>query len=173
MGDFIGPILMLLFWIFIVNGIVKFVKKIAAAGKNQNQPQSKQSSPKPTQTFQDIFKELQKKMEDAQSKQNVPPYATLEEIKKQKQEVREKRKEVPIKQAVYTYKESIPEKEKKAAQQYEQFVKDEKKKEHDAEQSKLFKKVYEIKVEEEPAIAFELDIRNALIGSMIFERPYQ
>lgn len=129
---------------------------------------------KPQQTFQDIFKELQKKMEDAQAKQNIPPYADkkiipVKEVKPV--EVKKVNPEVNFQQ-VYKSKDVVSEKEKKSAEEYNKFIRDERKREHDAESNALDKKIYSTETHEEQGVPFELDLRNAIIGSIILERPY-
>ncbi len=183
---------MLLFWIFIVNGIVRFVKKMGAGSKEANNKPKPQNNSQPTQTFQDIFKEIKKKVEDAQAKQNVPPYATFEEVKNKKAELKnaenknaenkkaenkkiedeKSRHEENQRKGVYRHKHAINEKEEKSAVKFDEFVKQERKKEHDITQRE-YKQAYEIKDEEDYIdLPFELDLRNALIGAMILERPY-
>ncbi len=168
MPDFVGTILMLLFWILIVNGISRFFKKVTgAANKEKGKPQSKPQQQKTT-TFQDIFKELQKKAEEARAKQNMPPYA-----KPEVKEVSYEKTNRPPQQEVYTTKEAIPEKAKRSDIEFDKFVEEQRKKEHDAEQRNLYKKAYRITTDDEQdVIPFEIDLKNAIIGAMILERPY-
>lgn len=82
--------------------------------QDPNKPVST-SQQKPQQTFQDIFRELQKKMEETQSKQNIPPYAErkmipVKEVKPQV-EVKKVKPEVNFQQ-VYQSKDVISDKEK-------------------------------------------------------------
>ncbi len=158
---------MLLFWILIVNGISRFFKKVTgAANKDNGKPQPQQQQK--TTTFQDIFKELQKKAEEARAKQNMPPYA-----KPEVKEVSYEKTNRPPQQEVYTTKELIPEKAKRSDMEFDKFVELQRKKEHDAEQRDLYKKAYRIKTDDEiDIIPFEIDLKNAIIGAMILERPY-
>ncbi|MBK7034866.1 MAG: hypothetical protein IPI31_11065 [Bacteroidetes bacterium] len=167
MPDFVGTILMLLFWIFIVNGIAKFFKKaVGNANKDKTTPQAKPQQK--NTTFQDIFKELQKKAEEARAKQNMPPYA-----KPEVKEVSYEKTNRPPQQEVYTTKEAIPEKAKRSDIEFDKFVEEQRKKEHDAEQRNLYKKAYRITTDDEQdVIPFEIDLKNAIIGAMILERPY-
>ncbi len=170
MPDFVGTILMLIIWIVIVNGISRFFKKVTgAANKEKGKPQSKQpQQQQKSTTFQDIFKELQKKAEEARAKQNMPPYA-----KPEVKEVSYEKTNRPPQQEVYTSKELIPEKAKRSDAEFDKFVSEQRKKEHDAEQRDLYKKAYRIKTDDEvDIIPFEIDLKNAIIGAMILERPY-
>ena len=160
---------MLLFWILIVNGISRFFKKVTGAvTKEKGKPQSKQPQQQKSTTFQDIFKELQKKAEEARAKQNMPPYA-----KPEVKEVSYEKTNRPPQQEVYTTIEAIPEKAKRSDLEFDKFVESQRKKEHDAEQRDLYKKAYRIKTDDEvDVIPFEIDLKNAIIGAMILERPY-
>ncbi len=177
MPDFVGTILMLVFWIFIVNGIFKFFKRAAAAGKVNTDPKQ-QTKPKSTsQTFQEIFKELQKKAEEAKAKQNMPPYAkpVAKPVVIEQKKVIQQAQVKPLHQTIYKHKEGISEKAKKSDLEFDRFVQKERTMRHDVEQSELFRKIYEIKPageEDENVVPFELDLKNAIIGALILERPY-
>lgn len=171
--DGIGSIIMLIIWIFVINLISRFFKKIFGK-QDPNKPVST-SQQKPQQTFQDIFRELQKKMEETQSKQNIPPYAERKMIPvkevKPHVEVKKVKPEVNFQQ-VYQSKDVISDREKKSDAEFKKFIREERKREHDAESSKLDKKIYTSEAQEEQGVPFELDLRNAIIGSIILERPY-
>jgi len=157
---------MLLFWIFVVNAIGRFLKKMFGKANNTN-PSNTNDPKKPKSTFQDMMKEFQKKMEEAQTGQNIPPYAQPEVVV-----AVPKKPVLKAQQTLTKHIETGAEKEKKAAAKYEQFIKLERKKEHDAEESRLTNKIYALKTDEEVNELFELDLRNAIIGGIILERPY-
>lgn len=166
MPDFVSSILMLLFWLFIVNAITKFFKKMFGKA-NEAQPANKGGTQKPQSTFQEMMREIQKKIEDAQTGQNIPPYSQPEVV------IAAPEKPVVRPQQTLTkHKETGAEKAKRSAAEYENFVKKERRKEHDAEESRLTNKIYAIKSEEETTAPFELDLRNAIIGSIILEQPH-
>lgn len=170
--DGIQSIIMLIIWIFVINLISRFLKKMF--GKSDpNNPESA-NKPKGKQTFQDIFKELQKKMEDAQAKQNIPPYGDRKVVTVNEAKPISKK---PLKsgvdfQKVYQSRDGVSEKEKKSNEEYKKFIRDARNKEHDATASKLDGKIYDIEETEQQGVPFELDLRNAIIGSIILERPY-
>ncbi len=167
MPDFVSSILMLLFLIFVVNAIGRFFKKMVGKGTDAK-PGNTNSPQKPKSTFQDMMKEFQKKMEEAQTGQNIPPYAQPEVVV-----AAPKKPVVKQQQTIVRHIETGEEKERKAHAEYQQFIRQERKKEHDAEESRLTNKIYAIKShEEEVTEPFELDLRNAIIGSIILERRY-
>ncbi len=172
----IGSILIILFWLFIGNRIIKFIKgKLVGDGTTQQaRPNTTTTQKKPQQTFQEIFKELQKQMEENQTGKKLPDYSEKNIRPKQPvvQKQQQQKKEAVNLQQVYVSKEVISDKEKKKSSEFEQFVRTERKKEHDAESSQLDKKIYGIHEEEQQGVPFELDLRNAIIGSIILERPY-
>ncbi len=192
MSELIPTLLMLIFWIFIVSAVGRFFKKIF--GTNQQNQKSKTTSAQPDkkpQTFQDIFKELKKQIEDAQQKQNIPPYAKKEEAKpetypdlktiqqeaKKQQELKRlqqmQRRQNPVQQKKYQQHDLVTEAEKKRSLEYQRVVEEERRREHDAEQRRLEEKIFAPVKEDEEAVAFDLDLRNAIIGSIILERKYE
>ncbi len=173
----IGSIIIILFWLFVGNRIIKFVKgKLIGDGTatQQSRPNTSTTQKKPQQTFQEIFKELQKQMEENQTGKKLPDYSEKNIRPKQPivQKQQQQKKEAVNLQQVYVSKDVISDKEKKKSSEFEQFVRSERKKEHDAESSQLDKKIYGIHEEEQQGVPFELDLRNAIIGSIILERPY-
>jgi type IV secretory pathway VirB10-like protein len=171
-----GSIIMVVVWLIIVNLASRWFKKVFNSKGPDGTNTSKPTSSKPQQTFQDIFKEIQKKMEEAQGRENIPPYAQPErkvEVKPVTKQppVFQKKAEINI-QEVYKSKEVISKKEKENSAEYENFIREERKKEHDAESHALDKKIYALEKEVEEGVPFDLDLRNAIIGSIILERPY-
>lgn len=172
----IGSILIILFWMFIANRIIKFVKGKLAGDGNTTQPKTNTSTTqkKPQQTFQEIFKELQKQMEENQTGKKLPDYTEKNIRPKQPivQKQQQQKKEAVNLQHVYVSKNIVSDKERQKDSEFKQFVRSERKKEHDAEAHQLDKKIYELHEEEQQGVPFELDLRNAIIGSIILERPY-
>ncbi len=167
--EIIGNLLMILFWIFIVRGVVRFVKKIA--GGAEQKPAAK-TEKKEYPTLPEVIREMQRKIQEAEAQQNqnknLPPVITKPENKP----VAEKKIQ-PRPQTLYRQKDLIDPKIKQESADHEKFVEAERRKEHDARQSELEKKIYSIDQKEEPAPEFELDLRNAVLGSIILDRPYQ
>lgn len=176
MPDFIQTILMLVFWVFIVSAIGRFFKKLNGVDKNKANPQKTTSTTtqnKTPQTFQDIFRELKKQMEDAQQKQHVPPYAEkqkypdLKTVQKQAKQIKSQH----INTVQEKKRNQVAEYEKKKALEYEKSVEAERKREHDAEQRHLENRIYTT-AEEEQFEPYQIDLRNAIIGAMILERRF-
>ena len=176
MPDFIQTILMLIFWVFIVSAIGRFFKKLGGGDKNKpnpNKPTVSTTQNKTPQTFQDIFRELKKQIDESQQKQNIPPYAEQQkypDLKTVKQEVKQIRKK-EINTVQEKKRNLVAETEKKKALEYEKAVQATRKVEHDAEQRHLEEKIF-VTTEEEYFEPFQLDLRNAIIGAMILERRF-
>lgn len=167
MPDFISSILMLVFWIFIVNMISKFFKNLFGVKKKPETGGTNQQ-PKSQSTFQDMMKEVLKRMDNPTSEQPVPPV-----VKTTTRNVLSEKRDSKPQQTLQRHVETGVEKEKRKAAEYQNFIRQERKKEHDAEASKLVNKIYALDYEpENENLEFELDLRNAIIGNIILERPY-
>lgn len=163
--DSIWSILLVFGWIILMNLGGKFVKRLLG---NDESAQKSKSKPKPTQesgetthepTPEEIFKEIRRKLEEQRKKQ-----------------VAMSRKEVlmdePEKQVVYRQKEVMSAREKRSSGEFQEALAKARKTEHDAEQHHLEQKSILVEPEEEQYPEFDLDLRNAIIGSIILERPY-
>jgi hypothetical protein len=191
MPDFVVSILIMIFWFIIISAVGKFFKRMMSGNQDasKNPPLSKQPN-KPQKTFQDIIKEIQKQVDESTQQQNIPPYARTE-VKEVKPEsdvrevkpVSEVREVKPVtekqqsrintnKQIVIKEREILSQKEKERSREYEKFVAGERRKEHDAEQRNLEKKIYAITSEEDDQPFVNFDLRNAIIANAILERPY-
>jgi len=192
MPEFISTILMLIFWIFVVSAISRFIKRIVGGQQQQQKQQQQQQQNKKTTTqqkkpqqttLQDMFKEIKKQIDEAQQQQHIPPYSKtegkeeypdLKKIREKAEEIKEAKKLTPVqqkKQELYKQKEMVTEKERLRYEEYEKKVAAVKKKEHDADQSRLGEKIFRLH-EEEQGEPFDLDLRNALIGQIILERKF-
>ncbi len=175
MPEFIQTILMLIFWVFIVSAIGRFFKKLGGGDKSKPNPNKTTTTTqnKTPQTFQDIFRELKKQIEESQQKQNIPPYAEPQkypDLKTVKKEVKQIKAQ-QINTVQEKKRNQVAEMEKKKALEYEKSVQALRKQEHDAEQRHLEQKIF-VTAEEEYFEPYQLDLRNAIIGSIILERKF-
>lgn len=178
MPDFVGTILMVLFWIFIVRGITKFIK--SATGKTEKDPKAPATTQKPqAQSFQDIFREMQRKIQEAEEQQNLPPYAEKHatDIKQVKETVKET---VKVKDPVlaekrstsYRQKTILTEKERKLISDQKDLEGEIQREKMDSAEKARIKKIYAIDAIEEETSNIDFDLRNAIIGKIILDRPY-
>lgn len=165
--DLIFSILGILFWIFVVNAGGRFIKKLMNGGQEEGKtikpPVGQDAMPK----AEDVFKELRRKLEEAQRQTE-----SQKEIQRKPLSPVTKNLDAPEKQEVYKQKEVISAKEKRSSEEFQKALAQAKSKEHDAEGSRLGRKTASVSEIEEEYPEFEMDLRNAMIGSIILERPY-
>lgn len=165
--DFITSILIFLFWIFIVNVATRFFKK-AFGADNEKDKESKPTTTIPEgPSPEEVFRELRKKMEEAR-KHTTPTVTEHRPIPPADR----RNQDAPEKQEVYRQREVTSEREKRSSEEFQKALSTARKREHDADPSRLSRKEILAEVEQEATPEFELDLRNAMIGSIILERPY-
>lgn len=168
--DFIWSLLIFFFWIFIVNLASRGIKKVFGGGEQDKKPAPTQRQPEmpvPAEpegpSPEEMFRELQKRMQEARRQRSVDQ--TSNEGRRYKDDTKEKQK-------VYQAREVTSEREKRSSEEFQRVLAAARKKQHDADDHHLERKATPMEVEQEALPEFELDLRNAVIGSIILERPY-
>jgi len=169
--EIITSLLIFLFWIFVVNMATRFIKKLMnpQEAQKKQQKQGEQDSPETGPTPEEVFKDIQRKLQEARKKQ--------EELRKKEAQtdrgMRRYDPDQPDKQKIYQQKSTTSEKEKRSTEEFQKALTAARKKQHDADKSRLQEKAILQEPEKESYPEFELDLRNAIIGSIVLERPYE
>lgn len=161
--DSIWSLLIVFGWIILMNLGGRFVKRLLGNEETPKKPVSKpvqpESGPMQEQSPEEIFKEIRRKLEEQRKKQATSS-----------------RKQVlvdePEKQVIYKQKEVMSAREKRSSGEFQEAIAKARKTEHDAEQHHLEQKSILLESNEDQYPEFDLDLRNAIIGSIILERPY-
>lgn len=158
--DSIWSIILVFVWIVVMNLGGRFVKKFLGQDQNpENQAPEAPQAPEKKPSPDEVFRELRKKIEEARRQQQM--------------ERERDQMDAPEKQVVYKQREVISEREKRSSGEFQQALAKARTTEHDAEQHNLDQKGHKLVAEEENYPEFDLDLRNAIIGSIIMERPYK
>ncbi|MBC8172418.1 MAG: hypothetical protein H7X71_00815 [Chitinophagales bacterium] len=152
----------------------------SAINNNKKKQQKAQQQQKPTPdeeemeetkeempTLKEIIRDFQRQIQETQTPtiEEAPKPVIIPPVKRWGHEVSNK-------QILVEDREVISEKEKRTSIEYEKFVAEERKKEHDAEQRNLEAKIFEVNVAEEyEAIDINLDLKNIIIADVIMRRP--
>ena len=147
------------------------IRKVFGGGENKpvvpRPPTAKRPIPASEEysgpTPEEMFRDLQKKMQEARQKRAQMP--STKAGRRYKDDAVEKQK-------VYQAKEVVSEREKRSSEEFQRVLSAARKKQHDAEQHHLERKAILQENEQEEYPDFNLDLRNAIIGSIILERPY-
>lgn len=164
--DFNPTLLIIIIWVLIANFGGKFIKKLMNQGGGEGETTEPVKPTKPTQG--DVFKELRRQLEEARKAaegQVITPEKPV--VAKSTRDY-----EKPEKQVVYKATERTSEREKKSAEEFRQAIEKAKRREHDAESQHLEEKNRPVVLDDETYEPYELDLRDAIIGSIIMERPY-
>lgn len=168
----IGFIILLIFWFVVVRIIKSVFKKYKADQGDKSTTQQPKTESQP-QTFAEIFREMQRKMQEAEAKQNIPPYAdpgakTVKTVEAKVKKVQEVTRKSTVQQ-----KHMVTEKERQDRKDADKIESDRMKRVAAEEQRAIEKKIYSVEeAGKEEEVPFELDLKNAIIGSIIFDRPY-
>jgi hypothetical protein len=164
--DFNPTLLIIIIWVLIANFGGKFIKKLMTQGNGENETKQPQRPVKPDQG--DVFKQIRRQLEEARKAaegQVITPEKPV--VTKSTRNYDELEKQV-----VYKATERTSAREKKSAEEFRQAIEKAKRREHDAESQHLEEKNRPVVTDDEIYEPYELDLRNAIIGSIIMERPY-
>lgn len=142
-------------------------KKEAEQRKKANLPPQPDNKPRSENPVEEVLRELRRAAESGERKMQNSPKPVMVKT------VREAKRQTPIKQELITGKDVISVAERKKAMEYEAFVRNQRRTEHDADNRHLEEQIQNFYTEDDNVQRPDISLRDIIIADVILNRPYQ